>query len=336
MIKVLELFSGYGGASFGLKKAGIKHKVIGYSDILKSANYIFALNHGHDIPAFGDITKINIDNLEDFDLLTGGFPCTDVSIAGLRDLSRGHTVLFNEIIRIAEKKKPKYMLLENVEGICTATYYGMPYIRHVLNELIRIGYTVRYQLMKSKDYGTPQNRPRVWFACFRNKDEAEKFIFPQKETLKLCIKDLLEKEVDKKYFLTKEHIKKFREHAKKQKEKRNTFANVEQDINSFSQTLCSSSNHYFKINKRRQSLSSEFINSCNENHNITNVWRRLTPRECFRLMGFFNDEINFGNVSDSKLYFMAGNGWDINVASKILSQMIIGNKSNQKSLVEFK
>lgn len=65
-------------------------------------------------------------------------------------------------------------------------------------------------------------------------------------------------------------------------------------------------------------------------------FRWLTPRECFRLQGFFNDEIKFGDLKDNKLYFLAGNGWDINTASKIFIQMFKGNKLNkQKVLGDF-
>ena len=116
-IKVFELFAGYDGASFGLKKANIHHEVVGFSEIDKHAIKIFKQNHG-DIKNYGDITKINPNDLPDFDLLTGGFPCQSFSIAGknlgVKD-KRG--ILFFDIIRILKVKKPKYVLLENVKGL---------------------------------------------------------------------------------------------------------------------------------------------------------------------------------------------------------------------------
>jgi len=209
MIKVLELFSGYGGASFALTKAGIEHKVIGYSDIEKCANYIYALNHGEDIPALGDITKINPDDLEDFDLLTGGFPCQSFSMAGNRQgfeaVNKGK--LFFDIIRIAKVKTPRWMLLENVQGLISHDNGNT--LKIVLDELKLAGYYVQWKLLFSKEHGTPQNRPRVWFACFRKKEDYNKFIFPEKEELNINVKDLLEDEVDEKYYLNEKQLEIF-------------------------------------------------------------------------------------------------------------------------------
>jgi DNA (cytosine-5)-methyltransferase 1 len=79
-MKILELFSGYGTATFALKQLGIEHEIIGYSDIDKYANQCFQQNHGG--KELGDVTKVNPYDLEDFDLLTGGFPCQSFSVAG--------------------------------------------------------------------------------------------------------------------------------------------------------------------------------------------------------------------------------------------------------------
>ena len=204
-LKTLELFSGYGTASFALKQLGIDFECIGYSDIDKYANQCFKQNHGS--KELGDVTKINPDDLEDFDLLTGGFPCQTFSVAGkgMGELdSRG--TLFNEIIRIAEVKKPKYMLLENVKGLTFKNHRET--FNKILSELDRIGYNVRWKILNSKHYGIPQNRERVWFVCFKNLEEYNNFEFPEKEELKILLKDILEEEVDEKYYLKDERAKK--------------------------------------------------------------------------------------------------------------------------------
>ena len=205
-IQILELFSGYGTATFALKQLGIKHKLIGYSDIDKYANQCFQQNHGG--KELGDCTKINPYNLPDFNLLTGGFPCQTFSVAGkgMGELDTRGT-LFNEIIRIAEVKKPKYMLLENVKGLTNKNHIETYY--KILSELHRIGYKVYTKVLNTKDYGIPQNRERVFFVCFYMDyfDLVPSFKFPEKEELKIFLKDILEDEVDEKYYLTDEQTK---------------------------------------------------------------------------------------------------------------------------------
>jgi len=205
-LKLFEMFSGYGGASFALKKAGIDFECIGFSEIDKYAIQCYQQNHKNNIGIydnynknlrkdgctgtlgtqcgsstaggsfsiignqtitnFGDCTQINPNELPDFDLLTGGFPCQSFSAAGK---GRGELdtrgTLFNEIIRIAEIKKPKYMLLENVKGLTYKNHRET--FNKILSELERIGYDVKWKVLNSKEYGIPQNRERVFFVCFR-------------------------------------------------------------------------------------------------------------------------------------------------------------------------
>jgi len=355
-LKVLELFSGYGGATYGLTKANIPHKVIGYSDIEKCANYIYELNHGKEVLQLNDITKVNVNDLEDFDLLTGGFPCQSFSLAGKREGFKAERKgqLFFEIIRIAEKKRPRYMLLENVQGLLS--HDNGKTMQVILQELKEIGYIIKWKLMFSKDLGTPQNRPRVWFACFRDKVDSDKFMFPEKEKLSITVKDLLDDEVDDKYYLNENQLKKIEEGLKKENY---SFYSPPEDLNKPIKTLKAHMGNdnsdvpYFQVadyrydeglrirkdevcptlkarNREKDLSGSPIIYNTHSNY-----WRRLTPTECFRLQGFFKDEINFGNLSDSKLYFLAGNGWDINVASKIFIQMFKGNQNKQKSLFNY-
>jgi len=222
MLKIFEMFAGYGGASFALKKAGIPFECVGYSEIDKYAIQCWEQNHSicntycsdgisRSYPLnYGDCTKINPNELPDFDLLTGGFPCQAFSVAGKMQGeldSRG--TLFNEIIRIAEIKKPKYMLLENVKGLTSKKFKDT--FNKILSELDRIGYSVRWEVLNSKDYGVPQSRVRVWFVCYRNDNNGsypwKDFQFPQKEELKIFLKDILEDEADEKYYLKEEQVK---------------------------------------------------------------------------------------------------------------------------------
>ncbi len=133
MITLFDAFAGYGGAHFALKKAGLKHKAVGYSEILPDAIKIYDLNHPGSIN-FGDITEINPNDLPDFNLFTGGFPCQPFSSAG-DNLGEGDTrgTLFHDILRIVEAKQPDNILLENVKGLSEETTTGV----HRLYEMVK-------------------------------------------------------------------------------------------------------------------------------------------------------------------------------------------------------
>lgn len=151
IIRVFEGFAGYGGASFGLKKAKIPHRVIGYSDIEQEAIDLYEYNFPN-IKNYGDITQIDETKLPDFDLFTGGFPCQPFSTVGkmLGELDTRGT-LFYDIIRICEYKKPRYILLENVKGLLGKKH--KPTFDKIISELNRIGYkNVQYAILNSKNY----------------------------------------------------------------------------------------------------------------------------------------------------------------------------------------
>ena len=119
MIRLFDSFAGYGGAHYALAKAKITFEVVGFSENDPFASKLYELNHPG-IQNFGDITKIDPENLPDFDFFTGGFPCQPFSSAGLgegEDDTRG--TLFHDVLRICEYKKPEHILLENVKGLIT-------------------------------------------------------------------------------------------------------------------------------------------------------------------------------------------------------------------------
>ena len=128
-IKVFEGFAGYGGASYGLKRAGIDFEVVGYSEFDKFAAALYDANHkdanGAPIKNWWDITQINPEELPDFDMFTGGFPCQPFSTVGMQQGEKdqyGRGTLLYDIIRICSVKKPKYILLENYEDFLAVMY----------------------------------------------------------------------------------------------------------------------------------------------------------------------------------------------------------------------
>ena len=168
-MKVASLFSGIGGFEKGILQAEPNTKVVFASefdpeskakDINKQpARIIYNKNFGE--YSHGDITKIDATNVPNHEILCGGFPCQDVSIAGKREgLCGAKSGLFYDIIRILREKQPKLVFLENVPGLLSSNK-GWDFAR-VIIELEGVGYTCEWQILNSKDFGVPQNRRRVY------------------------------------------------------------------------------------------------------------------------------------------------------------------------------
>ncbi len=133
---------------------------IGYSEIDKYACSVYE-KHFEGVKNYGDATRINPDELPDFDLLVGGFPCQAFSVAGKRrgfDETRG--TLFFDVARIIANKRPRYLVLENVKGLLT--HDSGKTFQTILRVLTDLGYVVEWKIFNSKSFGVPQNRERVY------------------------------------------------------------------------------------------------------------------------------------------------------------------------------
>ena len=196
-MKYLSLFSGIGGFELGIKQAyenirnnkeqksgqsnissarykslsnigdgdwrGSNPSCIGFSEIDKYATQIYQ-KHFPNHPQLGDITKLNWEQLEDFDLLVGGFPCQAFSIAGKRkgfEDTRG--TLFFDIAKGLKIKQPSFAVLENVKGLIS--HDKGKTLETILESLQELGYYVNIEVYNSKDFGVPQNRERIIFIC---------------------------------------------------------------------------------------------------------------------------------------------------------------------------
>lgn len=199
-LKVLELFAGIGACSKALERLNIPHEIMDAVEIDKYAIQSFNAIHGTNFEP-QDITTWDKDI--NVDLICHGSPCTNFSLAGKQEGgnkgSGTPSSLMYETIRIVEKLKPKYVVWENVKNLLSNKH------RHnfdaYLQTMEQLGYNNYYQVLNAKDYLIPQNRERVFTVSIRN-DLDKDFHFPEKQPLKLRLKDLLDKEVDKKYYLS--------------------------------------------------------------------------------------------------------------------------------------
>lgn len=315
-IRVFEAFAGYGGASFGLKLSDIPHTVVGYSEWDKWAIELFEKNHPN-INLYpensGDITKLNENELPDFDLFTGGFPCQPFSSAGLGngELDMRGT-LFYDILRIVRHKLPKHILLENVKGMTHKKH--RPTLDKIINELKSLNYQVFYEVLNTKDYGIPQNRERLWIYARLNGQLPENWkIDPGKTGLGgYRIKDFLDNNPEPDLWLNDSQISRLIEKH-----------NVNLDV---PEPLC------LDIYNKKIRTDGICITITEPHHNSLRIVhpklngkfrvRKLSKTEHYRLMGFPDNLIDFNNQSYQQICKRAGNGWDVNIVSKIMNKIL--------------
>ena len=318
-IRVFEGFAGYGGATFGLKRAGINFEVVGYSEFDKFASALYDANHkdqnGNPIKNWGDITTINPDDLPDFDLFTGGFPCQPFSSVGMQhgELDKyGRGTLVYDIIRICKVKRPQYVFLENVKGLSTKRFEKtFDMIKAAFKEL---GYgDMRYALLNTKDYGIPQNRERLWMFARLGGLPEDFSMVPPTINNGLRLKDFLDENAPAYLYLSQQQIQRIKDFY---------------GIRSFvvSEASC------FDLYNRNIRNDGICITILAPEHNKlrlveptgedgVEIVRKFSVPEQFRLMGFKDGEIDFANQSYSQLSKRAANGWDVNLVGILLNHI---------------
>ena len=207
MLRVFEAFAGYGSQSIALRNLGIEHEVVAISEIDKYAIKAYEAIHGP-TNNLGDICKIDPNDIPDHDLFTYSFPCQDLSVAGKQaGLGKGtRSGLLYECEKIIEHCRPKYLLLENVKNLVGKKF--KPEFDKWLEYLEGLGYTNYWQMLNAKHYGVPQNRERVFVISILG--EHKPYESPKPISLDKCIADVLEDEVDEKYYVSKDIQDKFR------------------------------------------------------------------------------------------------------------------------------
>ena len=191
LIKYFDMFAGIGGFRAGLTRAG-GFRCVGHCEIDKYADASYRAIHdiGKEEIYYPDATQIDPGTLPDFDLICGGFPCQAFSNAGKRrgfEDARG--TLFFEIARLAEARRPPYLLLENVPGLLSHDE-GKTF-RTILTALDELGYHVEWMVLNSKDFGVPQSRKRLFIICYLDPRCAGK-ILPVPETAEQALVQLVD------------------------------------------------------------------------------------------------------------------------------------------------
>ena len=201
-LRVLSLFSGIGAPEKALERLNIDYELINYCEIDKYASKSYSIIHNvSEELNLGDITKIDINKLRDFDLVTHGSPCQDFSVAGKGiggdEGTETRSSLMWNTVEIIKIKKPKYVIWENVKGVLTKKHVHN--FEKYINTLDEIGYKSYHKVLNSKNYGVPQHRERIFVVSILGDDN--EFEFPSEIKLEKRLKDLLEDKVEEKYYL---------------------------------------------------------------------------------------------------------------------------------------
>ena len=316
--KFIDLFAGIGGVRLGFQdNNGL---CVFSSEFNKHAQETYFNNHG-EYP-FGDITKIAPDSIPEHDVLLAGFPCQPFSHAGLKlgiEDTRG--TLFHNIARILEIKKPKFAVLENVKGLVShdkgytlqvvlKTLTEIGYCCNISKDLILNGDTKSIQneakkmVMKSIDFGVPQNRQRIYIVFWRE-GLLKKFEYPEPTAEVTRVSDILEKKTDAKYTISD---KLWAGHKRRKVEnKRNG--------KGFGYGLVAPNSAYTNTISARYYKDGSEILIAQKNKNP----RKVTPREAARLQGF-PEEFKYSG-SDTQAYIQFGNSVSIPVVAAIAKKI---------------
>ena len=300
MYKVVSLFSGCGGLDLGFKKAGFD--IIWANDFDKYAVESYKHNISDHIIC-EDINNIKPSDIPEHDLLLAGFPCQPFSMMGKElGFSDYRGTLFFKILNILKYHldtygSPKIIVLENVKNL--QTHDNGKTFKIMKESLEELGYTVNVDTLNSADYGVPQTRNRTYVVGI--KDLPGTFQFPKELPLEKTLQDLLENNVDKKYFLSDKILKTVMSTGTK-----NYYAKPEIDL-PIARPLCAT---MAKMHRASQD------NYVTDNGKI----RRLTPRECARLQGF-PDSFEIV-VSDSQAYKQFGNAVTVNVSFQVANSIL--------------
>lgn len=334
-MKILSLFSGIGAFEKALKNLNTPFEVVNYCEIDKFASCAYSAIHevSEDLN-LGDITKVKTENITDFGLVTYGFPCQDISLAGkMHGIVKGKTRsgLLYEALRIIKDKKPKYAIAENVKNLVSKRFIND--FNSMIKELDNLGYNSYWQVLNAKNYGAYQSRERVFIVSIRKDIDNNTFKFPETIKNSLTLNNIVEENIPDKYYCNGPAIRQFIRNINSKIADHRTpskFGLLKVgDIQNPSM---------LDMNKRvfsTEGLSPTLVTGSDSVPKIVQCRvRKLMPIECWRITGF-TDEDYFKaktsleesfykgkDMSTSQMYKMAGNSICVPVLESILKNLL--------------
>lgn len=298
-IKFIDLFCGIGGFRVAMDETCLENDInpqcVFSSDIDKHCQDSYELNFGE--RPFGDITKIEANQIPDHDILFAGFPCQPFSIIGqMKGFEDTRGTLFFHIAEILSVKKPKAFILENVKQL--VGHDGGKTLKTILESLKNLGYHVQYTVLNALDYGLPQKRERIIIVGHR---EPILFSFPSPIRPFKPLSEIIEKKVDNKHFAS-DYIR------QKRKESHKSAYKLAIWHENKSGNICS------------YPYSCALRAGASYNYLLVNGERRLTPREMFRLQGFPDSYQIINNESQARK--QAGNAVPVNMVKAVIQKLL--------------
>ena len=322
-LRVLSLFSGIGAFEMALRNIEIDYELVNFCENDKYAIKSYCAIHDVDKNLnLGDITKISIENLpKDIDLITHGSPCQDFSVAGLQrggdEGSETRSSLMWNTVEIIKHCKPKYVIWENVKNVLSKKH------KHNFDKYLKtlelLGYTNYWKVLNAKDYGVPQNRERVFVVSILG--EHKPYEFPKPIKLEKRLKDILEIEIDDKYYLSEKVQKRFKQ-TKSDNGENSIIGTTAPEFRTIGQRdlVYSKEGIMGTLVATDYKQPKQILETIQGDTSI----RKLTPRECFRLMGLNDkdiDKIQMTKISDTQQYKLAGNSIVVPVLEEIFKNL---------------
>lgn len=326
-LRIIELFGGIGAFTKALEKLNIPHEVVDYVEIDKYAVKSFNAIHGTNFEP-KDIKEYNprVYNYSPIDIIVHGSPCQDFSIVGNRlgASEGGHTrsSLMYETLRIVKEIRPKVVIWENVKSVLSKKNINN-FNRYEYN-LRLMGYYTYHDVLNAKDYGIPQTRERLYCISIRADvnsygNHVTNYIFPRKQLLKYTVQDILEKNVNEKYYLSDKMKKYISQVGSENYHNNNCKINLQ-----VARPL--TTEHGKRAGTTNYFSEDLILEKDIRGMDLSNIRiRRLTPSECFILMGFtYTDYVlcKTAGLSDTQLYKQTGNSIVVNVLEEIIKELL--------------